>query len=260
MAYQTQIFVYVPRSISKQSLPCKPDLRLLATPTDVAFCIGGYADPVTPHSINHIITGKLGEEEVLVASCDDGDVYAYYVKDIADWITSKDSLPLQPGHRRRNKPSPFAYPEPFFRENVGISAWGLAVHQKSRLIAVSSNRSEITVFALALSTSRRNRPEKHTLCKACYHCDQPEAFVRQRSRNWRIIVTLGPSADNIPNICFVDASDGHAEKVSAVDIGGTLWLADIWKPHLGVIRHARSDHILIRSEENIGQKARCVIS
>lgn len=34
----------------------------------------------------------------------------------------------------------------FFLENVGDSAWGLAIHEKSRLIAVSSNKKEVTVF------------------------------------------------------------------------------------------------------------------
>lgn len=41
----------------------------------------------------------------------------------------------------------------FFCENVGISAWGLAVHSASRLIAVSSNHHEITVFAFGLNPS-----------------------------------------------------------------------------------------------------------
>ena len=38
----------------------------------------------------------------------------------------------------------------FLHENVGMSAWGLAIHEKSRMIAVSSNLKEVTVFMPAL--------------------------------------------------------------------------------------------------------------
>jgi hypothetical protein len=34
----------------------------------------------------------------------------------------------------------------FFHENVGQSVWGLAIHEQSRLIAVSSNAREVTLF------------------------------------------------------------------------------------------------------------------
>ncbi len=213
-------------------------------------------DDIVPHSINHIITGQLGDEEIVVACGDDGDVYAYYVKDIADWISLYKPTPLLRDDSKRSKPRVVTRPQPFFQENVGISAWGLAIHQTSRLIAVSSNRSEVTVFAPALSSGRDTKSEKHRVCSHCYHCEQPEAFVRERRRNWRIIVALGPSADNIPNICFVDGADGQAEKVGAVDIKGSLWLADIWKPNQGVVYLPPSEHILIRSEENIGQRSR----
>ena|SRR6187402_10462 len=37
----------------------------------------------------------------------------------------------------------------FFHENVGSSAWGLGIHQASRLIAVGSNLREVTVFSHA---------------------------------------------------------------------------------------------------------------
>ena len=37
-----------------------------------------------------------------------------------------------------------------FHANVGISAWGLAINGLSRLVAVSSNLSEVTVFMFGL--------------------------------------------------------------------------------------------------------------
>ena len=40
-----------------------------------------------------------------------------------------------------------------FHENVGSSAWGLAIHSQSRLIAVSSNLKQVSVFAFGVTGS-----------------------------------------------------------------------------------------------------------
>lgn len=40
-----------------------------------------------------------------------------------------------------------------------MSAWGLAVHERSRLIAVSSNRREVTVFVPAIAHDDDEIPE-----------------------------------------------------------------------------------------------------
>lgn len=51
-------------------------------------------------------------------------------------------------------------PGSFFHENVGMTAWGLALHEESRLIAVSSNRREVTVFVPAITFWDDNSPEQ----------------------------------------------------------------------------------------------------
>lgn len=79
--------------------------------------------------------------------------------------------------------------------------------------------------------------------------EELEVVVRKRAKNWRIVVALGPKADNIPNVSFLDRSDGQAEKVCAVDINGTLWIADIWRPGQPVRKILASTHPLLRSEE-----------
>ncbi len=94
VAYQSQIFVYVPRSIARQRLPRRPDCRLRCEPSSVAAYIGGYVDGTQPHAVNNLTTGFLGNEEVVVACCDDGDVYAYYTKEIAEWISLQEESPL----------------------------------------------------------------------------------------------------------------------------------------------------------------------
>lgn len=186
----------------------------------------------------------------MVACYDDGDVAAFYTRHIAEYISSKPEIPSSTTPKQRRKSSSSLYtestPKPFFQENVGISAWGLAVHQKSRLIAVSSNRFEVTVFAPALAANE-SMTGRNCDCDAC--CDGVESHVRRRARNWRIVVSMGPLADNIPNISFVDDKHGYAEKISAIDIKGAMWLADIWRPSQAAIRVMPSTSPLLKSEE-----------
>lgn len=95
-------------------------------------------DVTDSHQVNHLIIGLLGDLEILLMAYDDGDVISYYTKQIEDTVGDSQT-PVQKH-----------YLSPFFHENVGRSAWGLAIHQKSRLIAVGSNAHAATVFAPAL--------------------------------------------------------------------------------------------------------------
>ncbi|KAL7798587.1 CRT10 domain-containing protein [Trichoderma ceciliae] len=247
VAYQGHIFVYVPRSIPKQTIPRHPDLQIYPQPSKEAVSIRGCVDPITPHTINHIITGYLGEEEILVACYDDGDVVAYYVKEIANSVSSKRDIPTtQRSSRKAYISRPLRL---FFHENVGHTAWGLAIHRKSRLIAVSTNRFEVTVFAFALATCRKKSRDIREFCDCCQSCDSTESGIPRRARNWRIVVALGTLASNVPNVCFVDSEDGQAEKVCAIDIKGVIWMADIWKMFQPVARISPSAHHLLQSEE-----------
>lgn len=241
VAYQGQIFVYVPRSVPSQRIPSQPDLRLVVPATHVSRHIRGCIEKQRPHLINHIIVGTLGTEEIVVTSFDDGDVASYKTHEIADCILSRQpDVPVllrqaQPEGPRTKKP------KPFFHENVGKTAWGLAVHQKSRLIAVTSNRCEVTVFAPALrpdyNIQEKDPRPAHRVpdwCDACQPrtCNNVESHVRQRARSWRIVVTLGIGVSNMPSVCFIDDATGCASLVCAVDIKGNIWLAEIWKPHV----------------------------
>ncbi|KAL7937822.1 hypothetical protein V8C35DRAFT_293709 [Trichoderma chlorosporum] len=241
VAYQGHIFAYSPRTIPKQTIPRHPDLQIYPKPSEEALSIGGCIDPVTPHTINHIITGYLGKEEILVACYDDGDVVAYYVKEIADSVSRTK--------RRPRKPHANLQPRLFFHENVGHTAWGLAIHRKSRLIAVSTNRFEVTVFAFALATCQKKSKRIQEFCDCCQSNDSTRSSIPRRARNWRIVVALGSKASNIPNICFADSEDGQAEKICAVDINGVIWIADIWKMFQPVIQIPPSKHLILQSEE-----------
>ncbi|KAM5373599.1 hypothetical protein ACJA88_008443 [Fusarium oxysporum] len=203
-AYQGRIFVYRPRAAPSQALPSQPDLQLKPKASTAAQLVGGQLDESRPHTVNHMITGFLGDEEIVLACYDDGDVVAYYTKEI-----EKQAKECRATSDRSHK----SVPKQFFHENVGISAWGLAVHRKSRLIAVSSNRHEVVVFALALTQdplSRRAGLSRTT-----------RLDIPTRTRNWRIVIRMAPSADNMPNVCFVDDCQGHAQRICAIDIKGT---------------------------------------
>lgn len=251
-AYQGQIFVYVPRSVPRQRIPANPDLRLYPEPSLVAAHIEGSLDMVYAHVINHIITGFLGSEEIIVCCYDDGDVVAYNIRAIADWISSNRSTELLPrptGSQRRTPSAREGPPSFFLRENVGKSAWGLAIHRQSRLIAVSSNRAEVTVFAPALAS-----PTLGDFVKASNNAT--EATVRERSASYRIVIALGEEADNIPSVSFLDDSTGEATMVCAVDINGIVWFGDIWKQEEAVRRIVAPTNPLLRSEEFWPQKSR----
>jgi hypothetical protein len=238
VAYKGRLFIYKPRSILKQSLPQHPDAVLKPPESRVAMHIGGYLDKLNYHCINHLIIGFLGHEEIVVASFDDGDVIAYYTKDIADYVS----------HRLLNRPDRPRFPIPFVVENVGLSAWGLAVHTKSRLIAVSSNRHEVTVFAFGLTqppTKRISRELRRPGSRNSPAVDHAEKSVLRRKRNWRIVILLGHGALNLPNISFLDDEDGLAEKICAVDLSGTIWILDIWKAEtapIKILHQMANDH------------------
>lgn len=113
------------------SQPSSPDLR-------------GYLDRDEPHCINYLIVQKLGKDEVIANVRDDGDVEVFLVRHIVHAISTRVS-------RHDASEDPVAdNVKPLFLRNVGISAWGLAIHTEARIIAVSSNRHEVTIFRFGL--------------------------------------------------------------------------------------------------------------
>lgn len=268
----------------------------------------GHLNPRCPHEMNHMVVGELGDQEVLVVSRDNGDVVAWYTATITQHIlknqsTSKDRMDPTKGHgTRANDLARRPNPRHFFAENVGISAWGLAVHNKSRLIAVSSNGHEVTVFAFALNgereaasgaptgsvndvpgdidkreasngdkdigstqfqceeedratvqvpqarpkvpvhrvgraNSRRIKAERlanvgeseATVEKAAERIGMLQQRFQARQRTWRIVLSFGVEASNIPSIAICDDSDGYGSRIAAIDINGYLYVADIWQ-------------------------------
>lgn len=235
--------------------------------TEMSKHVAGDINPRCPHEINHMVAGALGDQEVVVVSRDNGDVQAWYTATIAEHIqrnkrVSKGRVQTSGRGQRADKPPRQPHPRHFFSENVGASAWGLAVHEKSRLIAVSSNCHEVTVFAFALDssedavrgeragiidaaraghkgvpgTSRSNvynradiRQAETTVSQAARQICMLNQRLQARQRTWRIVLSFGVEACNMPSIVFCDDADGNGTRVAAIDINGYLYLADIWQ-------------------------------
>ncbi|KAI2602018.1 hypothetical protein GGR54DRAFT_626074 [Hypoxylon sp. NC1633] len=262
-AYADKIHISRPRSCITNAIPTRPDLILQPKPSAAALTVGGYTDEAFPHQVNHLIVGDFGDEEILLLAYDDGDVIAYYVRQIENELVR---------HERDGSSNNRTKLQPFLHENVGKSAWGLAVHKNSRLIAVSSNRHHVVVFVFALTgvpyrhtskadpveffrnvvrdekgavvDSAKDLPEPPSEAERAARIDRVERALRRRDANWRIILDTGRLGTNIPNIAFTTDSFGDADKIAAMDIDGKLWLMDLWhseNPHvtIGAIHRGR---------------------
>ncbi|KAM7206908.1 hypothetical protein V8F33_000007 [Rhypophila sp. PSN 637] len=228
-AYQDHIYVYQPQA-APEILP-GPSIILHPKRTRAARMFGGVIDTVFPHQVSNMVVGNLGTHEVLLFAYDDGDVGAYYTHTIEHAILANDQ-------QRQGLGIPGArpvIPRQFFSENVGKSAWGLAIHEQSRLFAVSSNNHEVTVFAFALNLSVPVGP-----IPASFVDSSPRVWSGQtamelqrhfetRTRTWRVVLPLGPLGQNIPTIAFWENEQGDAARIIALDINDNTWIMEIWR-------------------------------
>lgn len=135
---------------------------------------------MNPHSVNNMIISDLGSEEILLCACDDGDVIGYHTKDLLRRIPLGPSQcvwrwQLSTLRVEANEPAGPVVDPPrcCFHENVGRSAWGLAVHKEARLIAASSNTHQVTVWAPALTSDA-------SVVDINAESDEPEEGLRTR--------------------------------------------------------------------------------
>lgn len=316
VAYQGYIYVYRPNRGVKVVLG-EPVAILDPKNHETAMSkhVDGYINPSCPNEINHMIVGELGDEEIFLVGRDNGDVVAWYTQSIAHHIETNMSRSEERPQRNNERPRDTLrrpYPKHFFADNVGISAWGLAIHKKSRLIAVSSNAHEITVFAFAINregeaakppSSNGHEDDTHepmpigqkevsniippmidredsealngansipvqgeviwdppmypldpnstwadsfpeptkqrrpvnpdkvqiTESEAKSRVAKLQREFRTRQRSWRIVLSLGIHASNVPSIAFCEDAEGNANRVAGIDINGYLYVVDIWQ-------------------------------
>ena len=201
----------------------------------------GYNDPRHPHGINQIAIGELGESEVLVCVCDDGDVIAYTTRSILDAIESKDSSP------EPNEPEVSdAHIRPLLLRNVRRSAWGIAIHKNARLIAVSANTYRITVFPMGVSSATSDtEPEGNYWEKMLEPHDQKSGAS----------IVLQGHHHNVPNLAFCNTSDDKEGRyLVSIAIDGTVIVWDVWQGKaLQEIRTDRAMHA-----NSVGWQVACI--
>ncbi|KAI5367991.1 Putative ribonucleotide reductase, transcriptional regulator Crt10 [Septoria linicola] len=202
VAYNTNIYVYVPQ-YPTQFVPHTPALIVSSQPSSPG--LAGTIDPRNPHSINSLVVQHLGNEEVVAAVRDDGDVDAFLVRHIASAIEKRAEAGSSIG--------PVADElRPIFQSNVGQSAWGLAIHTKARIIAVSANTHNITVFKFGLA---RDVDDENEVSGS-----DSEDSSNTRGRE-EVVSQVINGSSNIPHIAFCNTGDDpKGQWLLTTDIGG----------------------------------------
>ena len=240
VAYLDEIHVSVP-NFPQQLIPSKPKLVIQLPRSRPG--LRGYLDPSRPHAVNHLIVGDLGDEEVVVVACDDGDVISYTVRSISlaisegvETVHGRDASKRTNLNRyeHENCILPLADPNqartcrllaPWFHENVGASAWGLALHRCAKLLAVSSNSKNVNVFAPSLGPG----PTISEIMER-YTEWAPKGPNTLENRSIGKKFTLQGHMTNIPNVTFCDnALDPEGRFLASTDIDGSTMIWDIWQ-------------------------------
>lgn len=235
VAYSDQIYVWEPAG-PRQVLGRKP--AMIITPVMRDPDAEGYISSRCPHGINSILVDDLGRDEILLLATDSGNVCGYHVESIFSYIEAAKS---------RGEKFPILEPriDPFFCENVGLSAWGLAIHKFARLIAVTANTGVITVFAFALAETDAESDDDPTGFWAdlsmsfeqnWVHIQNEEDFAtlhelyrknRHRSRNVRI--SFQGHYTNIPSVSFLSSDlDSGGMWMVSTDIENKVFVWTIW--------------------------------
>lgn len=161
-------------------------------------CIG-QIDPLHPHAINSLTIGDLGVEEVLVSAHDNGDVCVWYTRDL-----TRIAL----------------------RRNVGISAWGVALHKGKRLLAVSANSHWIYVFHLGIGNEEhRAERAKGTVFNDMEMGGSGAIHERPDEPQWSSnpAKILKGHEHNIPSISFLDDASGNWLVGTSIDGMVIVW-------------------------------------
>jgi hypothetical protein len=157
----------------------------------------GHIDRLAPHQINYLVVEQLGNQEVLIVACDDGTIAIWHTFPISIWNTSQ----------KYDRP-------PIVLEDLEESAWGIAVHRKSRKIAFTSNSYTVHVLEMALE----NNEDTNKSCSV------------KKSRQENIMKNFNATDYNLPCITFCNTGDDALGRyVMCGDITGKMMIWDIFQ-------------------------------
>ncbi|KAF2182813.1 hypothetical protein K469DRAFT_711515 [Zopfia rhizophila CBS 207.26] len=222
VACSDTIHVYQP-NFPDQRLSDEPDLILYppVSRPNLHYAV----DPTCPHSITRLYVDFLGREEIVLVACDDGDVIGYSVSQIQHAIDGKSP---NDGSQEEHIEDGVRV---FFHRNVGLSAWGLAVHREARLIAISANTRLVTVIAFALAS--RKSPDSDTSDTSIESSTHIPLTIEENESDFpcprRKEHVLSLKADhNIPSVNF-DNTDPTGRWLLSCAIDGNIHLWDLHK-------------------------------
>jgi hypothetical protein len=257
VAYGSDVYVYVPQYPS-QAIEREPALIVPSQPTSPT--LRGYIDPRQPHSINNLVVQHLGNDEVVATVRDDGDV---------DAVLVSASLTLHPvgmsrhalmdtkvrhivqaiGQRALQDSSIDVVADevrPIFQSNVGMSAWGLAIHTQARILATSSNAHEVRVFKFGL-LHEAHSPEDDAADTAGVagegnassdeqsenmQTSDEEAESHPKRRPMDVTQRVLNGDTNIPYIAFCNTGDDPGARwLLTTDIAGYCRIMDLHRAH-----------------------------
>jgi hypothetical protein len=226
VACNDEVRVYTP-SFPTQELPSKDhpvDFWVSLCPPVSSVGLQPGIDFQDPHSITRLHIDYLGNEEILLVACDDGDVVGWRVSEIYRLVSHIQ----QQKSKNEDHTYGFEDAEPqirvFLHRNVGASAWGLAVHREARMIAISANTEQVTVIAFALTCPVADSDEE--MDSSSEDIDAQRGL--QGSRSQERIITLRAS-NNIPAVHF-DQGNQSGRWLFSSSIDGENHLWDLWKP------------------------------
>ncbi|KAH3955744.1 hypothetical protein HBH53_007770 [Parastagonospora nodorum] len=218
IACNDTILVYQPEFPDQNIAPDPP---LILHPPVSSPGLEPGIDEDDPHSITRVLVDFLGNDEVLLATCDDGDVVGYRIAEIQRALNelSRPEQDDEPDHAPPQIPL-------FLHQNVGASAWGLAIHREARIIAISANTHEVTILAFALATTEGESPELDALDSiAATDEADPADFPAPRKHN--NFFTL-KAAHNVPAVSFNNNDEDPSGRwLFGTCITGQVWLWDI---------------------------------
>ncbi|RDW83867.1 uncharacterized protein DSM5745_04193 [Aspergillus mulundensis] len=237
VACSHQIYVWEPAGAS-QTLGNKPEM--IIAPVMKEPQAGGYIRPTSPHEINSLLVDDLGREEVLLLVTDSGNVCGYRVEAIYSALK-------RAADNGKTRPLDGAEIDPFFIEYVGASAWGLAIHKFARLIAVSANTGDVTVFAFALVSPESDKVDDsfrqleevdntNEYSQTWLHIRTAQQFRKlqqlmpKKHRTRNIKLTYSGHFTNIPSVGFLNTDfDPNGMWMVSTDIFNRTIVWKIWE-------------------------------
>ena len=180
-----------------------------------------------PHSITRLHVDYLGQEEIILITCDDGDVVGYRTEEIQRVIDQQKEVSDDDNVFRVENSV-----RTFLHRNVGASAWGLAIHREARMIAISANTHKVTVIAYALAQTNET-PEYSSASsdpgqEDCSDEEDPSDFPSPRRQDH--VITL-PARHNVPSVSFNNSGDDPSGRwLTSCSINGETLIWDLHHP------------------------------